>query len=129
MSLCCRNVKFQALIKDVLSFSQHAPKQWHYCKLVKMESTVPLPSTVSASIPQCTGEKKKISIFLVESLSVLQKYLLQRRYKQSSDDAVKSEQLRQHFRRRCLSLEFKIHIKLEHYQNQLSVKAMRATDT
>lgn len=72
---------------------------------------------------------KNPSIFSIESSSVSQKYLLQRRCKQSREDAVKSEQLRQHFIRRYLSLEFKIHIKLEQYQNQLSVKAMRATDT
>ena len=39
-----RNAEFQALNKDVLSFSQHAPKQWHYCKLVIMENTAPLSS-------------------------------------------------------------------------------------
>lgn len=44
------------------------------------------------------------------------------------EDAVTSEQLRQNFRRKCLSLEFKIHIKLEEYENQLSVKAMGAID-
>ena len=37
----------------------------------------------------------------------MQKYFLQRRRKQSREDVVKSEQLRQNFRRRCLGLEFK----------------------
>lgn len=35
LSLCCGN-ETQALKKDVVSFSQHAPMQWHYCKTVKV---------------------------------------------------------------------------------------------
>lgn len=50
---------------------------------------------------ECTG-KKKTSIFSIASSSILQNYLLQRRWKWSRKDAVKSEQLRQSFRRRCL---------------------------
>lgn len=53
VSLCCRN----ALNKEVLSFPQHAPKQWFYCMMAKMESTVPLSS--AAIIAQTENRKGK----------------------------------------------------------------------
>lgn len=60
MSLCYRNAKFQALNKDVISFLQHAPKQWHYCTLVRTERTVPLSSIVIVAGIE-NREQKEIS--------------------------------------------------------------------
>lgn len=96
MSLCCRN----ALNKEVLSFPQHAPKQWHYCMMAKLESTVPLSS--AAIIAETENRKgkfnstlgKKISIFSLDSSPVLHKYFLQRKFKRSREGTARSEQLK-----------------------------------
>lgn len=96
VSLCCRN----ALNKEVLSFPQHAPKQWFYCMMAKMESTVPLSSAAIIAQTEnrkgkskCTGEKK-ISIFSLDSSPVSHKYLLQRKVKRSREGTARSEQLK-----------------------------------
>lgn len=128
-------MQIQALNKDVVSFSQHALKQWHYSKTVKMEHAV-LPSSIAiVAGTKCgaegsfTGAPEEIkSQFPAQKVHLFCRNTSYKEDVNKEGMTVKSKQLRQNFTR-CLSLEFEIHIKLEQYQNQLSVKAIRATST